>query len=418
MFTIDEETVRLGIIGPFPSAGIEKALHLAVNKGKGELDGKWSIRDNEQNTFSLSYKHASNQGDRMSALRISGLADIIKRETIGDQKVYFWIDRIARRRLGDRQVNWGNLGLAPYGLFKTALAPQWDQCVIADEHKRMWLRMEAVLSTCCKGYFVSPGEEKQTALLANFRGVIGPSGNGQYPGMRYSVEDALKELAVSIICGNWDVTLTSFPQDKLDALDWASGVTQQLNIDVSFVQRTTERMVMRQIFSNDLAVTGRQLLRPADIGEMSDARRSSAVLSHPTLDYGPGSSTSEHPSIISHVSRYSNVIGKTVIVLSDSGDVFVSVDDCGWGFPVGHCGLVRDFCEEELTGQAFAVRSLRANDGMCIVLQTILEAKEGLEFRKACVLVEHVTRSENTPLVHVSKVIIAETDKIRFSWSA
>lgn len=51
---------------------------------------------------------------------------------------------------------------------------------------------------------------------------------------REGSEEVLKELSVSIICGNWDVTLTRFHKDKLDALYWASGVTQKLNDDVRF----------------------------------------------------------------------------------------------------------------------------------------------------------------------------------------
>lgn len=43
MFAIDEQIVKLGIIGPFAGSDLETVLRLATNEGEGELEGLWSI---------------------------------------------------------------------------------------------------------------------------------------------------------------------------------------------------------------------------------------------------------------------------------------------------------------------------------------------------------------------------------------
>lgn len=79
-----------------------------------------------------------------------------------------------------------------------------------------------------------------------FRTVYASTSSKDY---REGCEDVLKELSVSIMCGNWNVTLTSFRKDRIDPLDWASGVTQNLKAELSFVKILTKRMVMPQIWS-------------------------------------------------------------------------------------------------------------------------------------------------------------------------
>lgn len=408
MFTIDEATVKLGIIGPFESRQLEHVLHLALNEGLGDLRSPWSLRNDSNNTFAVSYKHESKQGMRLSPSRISGLAYLIAMEVQEARPVYLWADQIALRRIGNNSVKWGNFGLAPYSLFRTILAPQWVECPIGNEHKRMWLRMEAVISVCCQGYVTDPSEEFQTELLSNFRGVIGPSRNGQYPGMRYSPEDALKELAVSVVCGNWDVALVSYAQDKIDASVWAEGVTSKLEDDLAFVSKYIDRLVMRQIFSNELVPSGPYLRRPSEFGVMSPARGHGANILHPPFNEREKS-----------LSQYSNAVGKTVLVTSNIETVFASVDDCGWSLPVGHCGIIRHFNAEELTGEASNVRSLRAMDGMSNVLETVHQAKKGVQNEAARSLVVRVARSEELfENVHVESVIIVSTDQVRLSWRA
>lgn len=403
MFTIDERVVKLGIIGPIKAAELERILDLAINEGKGDIQGTWSIQGNAKDTFAVSYKHASNKGIRMDSCRINGLSAIILREVYGDSHFYLWIDRIARRRLGSHVVNWGNMGLAPYSLFRTVLAPQWEECPLRQMHTRMWLRMEAVLSTCCCGYFILPDEDDiGTDLLDSFRAVLGPSNTGRFLGMGYTPQDALKELAISVICGNWDISGTSFPQDKVDAREWAITVAAGLDGDQAFLAKTVERMVMRQLFSNDLLVTGQYWKRPSEMGEQSAARGGGATILHPPLEY----LDREH-------SEYSNAVGKTVIVVTDLGVIAASVDDCGWSLPVGHWSIIIDFNEEHRTGQAEMTRSLRASNEMTHLLDTIHAAKINNDTRDA-----RLFARIRMGVVSVIKVLVFDTDKINFSYRA
>lgn len=408
MFTIDEGVVKLGIIGPIKAAQLERILHLAVNEGKGEIQGTWSIQDNAKDTFAISYKHASNKGIRMDASRISGLTQTILREVYGDSHFYLWVDRIARTRLGNNVVNWGNMGLAPYSLFRTVLAPQWEECPLGQVHTRMWLRMEAVLSACCCGYFIQPDEDDiGTDLLNGFRAVLGPSFPGRFVGMRYTPQDALKELAISVICGNWDITGTSYEKDKVDARKWATTTTAALDGDQTFITKTIERMVMRQLFSNDLLVAGQCWKRPSEIGEQSSARGGGATILHPPLEY----LEREH-------SEYSNGVGKTVVVMTDLGVIAASVDDCGWSLPVGHASIIVDFNEENGTGQAERTSSLRASSEMTGFLNTIHEFKQNNGTREARVLAQICLPRPVSQIPTVLKVLLFDTDKIRFTWRA
>lgn len=102
----------------------------------------------------------------------------------------------------------------------------------------MWLRMEAVISACCKGYFVALEEYTLSTLLDSFAGVLGPSNPGRYLGMEYAPQDVLKELAVSVMCGNWDITGTSYTEDKDSVRAWARNTTRTLEQDTAFVTKT------------------------------------------------------------------------------------------------------------------------------------------------------------------------------------
>lgn len=105
---------------------------------------------------------------------------------------------------------------------------------------------------------------------------------------------------------------------------------------------------MRQLFSNDMYVSGPVWKRPCEIGVNSAASRGGAEVLHPPLDF---ERRRRH-------ARYSTVVGKTAIIMTDSAVVTASVDDCGWSLPVGHTAVISNFNEEQLTGQAQQVKSL------------------------------------------------------------
>lgn len=406
MVLVEEETVALGIVGPFGKDELEGALHTSLNEDIGERSAQWSLSENGESTYALSCSTSVDSPEQLSPRSLANLANAIADEMAETPRIFLWIHRVARYRQACRTANWANMNLVPYCLFKLVLFPQ-KQTLASTSEQNMWLRMQLCLSVCCKGYFPPMGQEVSWRLLDNFRSVLGPSISGHYVGMQYSPEDVLKELSISITLGSCDGTETDNPLDKSMARDWAHEMTSEIEQDEVFRCKTVERMVMRHIFSNDIAVSSPYYTGPSSrIKSESVSWGGGSHVLHPPLSYQSAEDCA-----------YSNVIGKTILVVADIETVFASVDDCGWGLPVGDCGIVLDFNEHWLSGQVSGVRALRASDGMSAVIGAVCEYSRGngSDTEHSAVLAAHILRSTVQHL-QVRKVIVANTESVRFCW--